>query len=166
MIDVAEGIRNTINNAKPRLLALDEAAAGEKPHPDKWSLKEIIGHLIDSASNNHQRIVRMQELADIGTFRYSQQHWVSSQYYQERPWRELVDLWYAYNLHLAHIIGHVDPSALEHGCDVGYAKPATLRFVIEDYLRHVTHHLEQVFAGTNPRERSRWERRDPTQHQG
>ena len=149
-------LANIVNNAYPRLRAITELKASDKPYPDKWSLKELLGHLIDSASNNHQRIVRMQELPDIGTFQYSQLHWVSSQQFQLEHWDDLVELWYRYNLHLAHIIGNTNPDSLSNVCDVGDAEPATLRYIITDYIRHVEHHLDQLFSGADPRERKKW----------
>lgn len=161
MRSVADRLSETVRAAKPRLLLISEARASEKPYAEKWSLKEILGHLVDSAANNHQRFVRMQEIRDLGVFRYAQQHWVESQKYNSRPWDAIVALWYQYNLHLAHVIGEVDPKALEHVCDMGYARPATLAFVIEDYLRHLQHHLAQVFSNRDPRERVQWSGRDP-----
>jgi hypothetical protein len=158
---VAEQLSETVRAVKPRLLAISEARASKKPYADKWSVKEILGHLVDSAANNHQRIVRMQNTRDIGEFRYAQQHWVESQKYQSRPWEAIVEFWCQYNLHLAHVIGEVDPKALEHVCDMGYARPATLAFVIEDYLRHLEHHLAQVLGELDPRGRAQWINRDP-----
>ena len=55
-------------------------------------------------------------------------------------------LWYHFNRHLAHVIAHINPAALDHSCDMGYATPATLRFFVEDYLRHVRHHIEQILG--------------------
>ena len=161
MRSVAAQISETVHTAKPRLLAISDARASEKPYADKWSLKEILGHLVDSAANNHQRIVRMQETRDIGVFTYTQQHWVDSQKYQSQRWDAIVELWFHYNVHLAHIIGEVDSRTLEHVCDMGYASPATLTFVIEDYLRHVKHHLAQLFNDKDPREREKWISSDP-----
>ncbi len=161
MRSVSAQLAETVQAAKPRLLAISEARASEKPYADKWSVKEILGHLVDSAANNHQRIVRMQEAPDIGVFGYAQEHWVNFQKYHARPWEAIVELWFQYNIHLAHVIAEVDPRALGHVCDVGYASPATLAFVIEDYLRHVRHHLAQVFSDQDPRERETWVRGDP-----
>jgi hypothetical protein len=144
-------------SAYARLRALSEEEASYKPFVDKWSLKEVLGHLIDSASNNHQRFVRMQEVEHIGTFTYSQLHWVRVQHYQSQSWDELVELWYRYNLHLAHVIVHVSPDTLAHLCDVGDPQPASLKLIVEDYIRHVEHHLEQILSGVDPRSRKRWE---------
>lgn len=157
MHSTAQLLLRIIDDAKPKLLALTETQASDKPFPDKWSLKEILGHLIDSAANNHQRFVRMQEVPDIGKFSYEQEHWVSCQRYQLEPWRDIVVAWHAYNKHLVHVIEHLEPSALSNVCDIGYPEPATLKYVAEDYVRHVRHHLEQIFSNADPRHRRRWE---------
>ena len=158
---IAQHLKQTIDAARPRLLSISETRASEKPYPDKWSLKEILGHLLDSATNNRQRIVRMQQTAVLGTFTYDQKHWVTSQHYHAEPWQAVVEFWYLYNAHLAHVITHVDPASLSHVCDMGYAKPATLKFVIEDYVKHVEHHLGQIFSDADPRSREGWVRAEP-----
>ncbi len=162
MKDVAQVLKKKIDDAKPKLLALSEERASEKPYADKWSLKETLGHLLDSATNNHQRIVRMQQVPDIGRLTYDQLRWVRINAYATEPWREMVEFWYLFNAHLAHVIAHVDPATLENTCDMGYAKPAPLRFVIEDYVRHLEHHLGQIFAEGDPRDREKWVSRVPS----
>lgn len=159
---VAQQLKQLIDTAKPELLSIPDKKASERPFPDKWALKEILGHLIDSAANNHQRIVRMQEVADLGPFTYTQQHWVTSQHYFEERWEDVIGFWYFYNTHLAHVIANVDPASLDNVCDMGYSEPARLRFVIEDYVRHVQHHLDQIFSGVDPRKRMQWVRRRPS----
>lgn len=161
MIAVSRQLKDIIDSARPRLLSIPETHASEKVSPDKWSMKEILGHLTDSAANNHQRIVRMQESQNIGPFGYEQQHWVLAQRHQERLWPAMVDFWYHYNAHLVHIIAHVNPATLDHLCDMGYSRPATLKFVIEDYVRHLEHHLKQILDDQDPNSRDRWDRRDP-----
>lgn len=160
-MSAAQDLKGLINEAMPRLAIITESQASAKPYPDKWSLKEILGHLLDSAANNRQRIVRMQQAEDIGTFSYDQQHWVSAQHYQSEAWAALVEFWHLYNEHIAHMMEHVDPASLGHTCDMGYSAPATLRFVMEDYVRHVRHHLEQIFADADPLHRQRWVMRPP-----
>ena len=157
MKDVAQQLREILERTKPRLLALSEQHVADKPYPDKWSLKEILGHLIDSASTNHQRIVRMQQFPDIGKFAYDQEHWVTSQHYQGEQWGDVVSIWYYYNKHIAHVIEHVDRKALTNKCDIDYPEPATLEFVIRDYVRHMQHHLGQIFSEADPRGRKKWE---------
>ena len=157
MKDVAQKLRVTIDDAKARLLAMSDQQASAKPYPEKWSIKEILGHLVDSASNNHQRFVRMQAVRDLGAFSYEQEHWVNSQHYQSERWDDLVGVWHSYNKHLAHVIEHIDPATLGNTCDIDYPEPATLRYIGEDYLRHMQHHLDQIFSGAEPRKRKRWE---------
>ena len=161
MESAATELRGLIAGATPRLRSLPEDRASGKPVADKWSLKEILGHLIDSASNNHQRFVRMQLQQDIGVFSYQQGEWNAVQKYQLERWQDLVDLWAFYNTHLVHLMEHVDPASLGHTCDMGYPSPATLKFVMEDYVRHVRHHLDQILGDMDPQKRTRWVRRDP-----
>jgi hypothetical protein len=161
MLTIAQDLREAIDAAKPRLLSIAESKASAKPHPDKWSIKETLGHLVDSAGNNHQRIVRMQEVADIGKFSYAQLHWVSSQHYQSEPWTDVVNVWYSLNRHLSHVIEHINPDSLNNICDMGYPAPATLRFVAEDYVRHIRHHLDQIFSDADPTQRTKWIARTP-----
>ena len=156
MMSIAQQLREIIESARPRLLEMSDGGVSEKLFPEKWSIKEILGHLVDSASNNHQRIVRMQQVPDIGRFSYDQTHWVSSQHYRSEHWQDLVNMWYFYNTHLAHVIEHIDVESLTNVCDIGYPKPATLQFVVEDYVRHLQHHIDQIFSGSDPRERAKW----------
>jgi hypothetical protein len=161
MVNTAKQLREIIDAARPKLVSIPERQASDKPYPEKWSTKEILGHLIDSAANNHQRIVRMQEVADIGTLRYTQLHWVKSQHYQSEEWADIVEFWYRYNAHLAHIIAHINPASLDSVCDMGYSGPAKLKFVVEDYVRHVQHHVDQIFSDVDARERVKSVTRNP-----
>lgn len=157
MKEIALQLREILEQTKPRLLALSEKQISEKPYGEKWSLKEILGHLVDSASTNHQRIVRMQASKNIGRFGYEQEHWVNSQHYRSESWNDLVNIWYYYNKHLAHIIEHVDKNTLDNTCDMDYPEPKKLEFVITDYVRHLQHHLKQIFSGADPQKRAKWE---------
>ncbi len=158
MTSDAQLLRGIVESARQRLLEISEQQSSEKPYPEKWSIKQILGHLVDSASNNHQRIVRMQEIPDIGVFRYNQMHWVECQQYQSESFSDLVNTWYFANRHLAHVIEHIDKGSLSHVCDLGYPQPVTLRFIVEEYVRHVRHHIDQIFSGEDPRTRKTWKR--------
>ncbi len=142
-VDVASELDRTLDGSRARLLAISDEAAGQRSGPDKWSKKEILGHLIDSAANNHQRFVRLQHEDGLVLPAYRQSDWVRTQNYAGREWRDLVELWLAYNRHLAHVVRHADARAARHiwkapGGDVD------LQFIIEDYLRHLRHHLQQI----------------------
>ena len=135
---------SAIAAADLRLREFDESTAALKPNPEAWSKKELIGHLIDSASNNHQRFVRLQLADDLRLPKYEQEGWVRVQGYQTTDWISLVSLWRAYNLHLARLIRDANPDALQHTCKLGDGERVTLQFLMEDYVVHLEHHLLQL----------------------
>ena len=145
MKQVAQHLLDAVNAARPRLLLLGETEAALKPAPGKWSPKEIIGHLIDSAANNHQRFVRAQTgVTALQPYRYEQDQWVGIQQYQAADWQTLLSLWFFYNVHLAHVISRINTELIDNQLDV-WDEPVTLGFVAEDYVRHLKHHLAQIF---------------------
>jgi hypothetical protein len=141
---VANALLQSLDAAVPRLRELTEDEAGKPRATGKWSSKQVIGHLIDSAANNHQRFVRAQEGPELVFSGYSQDHWVASQHYQDRRWEELLELWRAYNSHLAHVIAAIDEVQREVRCTIGTDAPVTLGFLTYDYLVHLRHHLKQL----------------------
>lgn len=145
MKEIAKSLEALVDGSAHRLFDILEADSEVRPAPGKWSKKEIIGHLIDSAANNHQRFVRAQQQSGIGLPGYAQNFWVEQQSYQSEPWKTLVALWTTYNTHLAHVIAQVPKDHENNLCSVGDSKPATLKWLAEDYVRHAQHHLEQIF---------------------
>ncbi len=142
--DIATEIARVVDSAAEIFKGFDEHAVGLKDDPSKWSVKEVLGHLIDSAANNHQRFVRAQE-GDVLSFpKYEQDHWVRAQAYSEASWAEMIELWRLYNRHLAHVILQIPADKLEVECSIGPYEPVTLEFLIEDYLDHLRHHLKQI----------------------
>lgn len=104
----------------------------------------MIGHLIDSASNNHQRFVRAALQTALDFPRYDQEGNVRVQEPQEADWTLLVSLWALYNRYLAHVIARLPPDKLETPCRIGSGEPVTLGFIANDYLIHLLHHLRQI----------------------
>jgi hypothetical protein len=156
-IDYVDDLRTTVGNVAARLLAVSEAEAAWRPAPGKWSTKEIIGHLIDSAANNHVRFVRAQLTNDLVAPGYPQDDFVRVQQYQHAPWPELVTLWRDYNLHIARLIEAMPDEVRlrerrEHNLDqiawqpVPREKPVTLDYFMADYVAHLHHHLRQIDA--------------------
>ncbi len=140
----AEELQSLVLQVTPKLATVSETSSVLKNSPGKWSRKEILGHLIDSASNNHQRFVRSQLASPLRTEGYEQERWVATQTYQNESWNDILSLWRAYNIHLAHVIGTTPDSALRSIVQVGQSDPVTLEFLMKDYLRHLKHHLEQI----------------------
>jgi hypothetical protein len=143
---VGSELLETVESALPELQAMSDLDATRPRAPGKWSPKQVIGHLIDSASNNHQRFVRAQEGPRLMFPAYEQDHWVSSQHYDDRSWNDLTSLWHAYNRHLAHVIALIPEDRRSVPCVVGADAPVTLGFLAHDYVVHLRHHLKQVGA--------------------
>jgi hypothetical protein len=141
-----EHLAEILKTASLRLAAIPDAEAAHKPAPGRWSKKEILGHLIDSASNNHQRIVRTLLAPRVSFPEYGQESWVSTQDYANESWPDLINLWLALNRHLLHILRTVPESALIHECAVGAKPPTSLAVLFEGYVGHLKHHLEQVLG--------------------
>lgn len=146
MSDVAVELRSVAGSFSRELLGADPSAAARRPDPKTWSPKEVLGHLVDSAANNHQRFVRAQETGALRLPGYEQNHWVRSQGYNESEWSHLVALWTHFNLHLADVIARIPSDSYSVPCTIGDAAPVTLEFVIVDYLRHLKHHMAQIRA--------------------
>lgn len=137
-------LRERVGVTVPRLREMTEGEIAHKPSPDRWSKKEILGHLIDSACNNHQRFVRAQLEGRLSFPGYEQEGWVRCQGYASADWQLLIDLWVAYNRHLAEVIARLPAAALSVECWIGGGEPVTLAWLGEDYVRHLDHHLSQL----------------------
>ena len=144
MRDVSEELRAVVRDMGPRLRAVSEMESQQTRGPEKWSRREILGHLIDSAVNNTHRFVRAQRENPLRFPGYEQEHWVTVQGYKDRRWNELIGLWSALNEHVAEAISRIPERARANECVIGGAEPVTLDFVARDYVTHLRHHLEQV----------------------
>jgi len=139
-----ETLRALINEIPPRLNKLPRSQVELKPSPSKWSPKEELGHLLDSAANNHQRIVRTQLEDKPKMPGYDGNGWVDLHRYQQRNWQEMVELWRALNQQLLAAAEAVPDSDWLRTCTIADSKPLTLKFVFEDYIEHMTHHLRHI----------------------
>ena len=146
MKDVADDLRAEVRRATERLHGLSESAAAASRGDGKWTRKEILGHLVDSAANNHQRFVRAQFANPFVWPGYEQDAWVSVHRYGSRPWGELLDLWAGLNGHLAYVIEHLPADRLSTECRIGSETPAGLEWWVRDYVRHLRHHLGQILG--------------------
>ena len=144
MRETAENLRITLNKVLPLFSLIEDEAASTRPLPAKWSKKEILGHLIDSASNNHQKFIRTMAEKKSDFVGYRQNHWVESQHYNAMNWHELVLFWASYNRHLAHLIENVAEGLLANEITIEKAGTFTLEFIMKDYVEHLKHHLNQI----------------------
>ena len=158
MREVARQLGDVLEVVLPRLRELSEAQGGEGRYPGAWSRKQVLGHLVDSATNNLHRFVRAQIQGELAFPGYEQEEWVKVEAWEERPWSEIVELWAALNRHVAHVIAHITPEGGGVSCRIGSGDPVTLAFVTEDYVRHLRHHLGQILEpeAASGRKHERW----------
>lgn len=144
--NIALEIRRISFEWEERLRDLPEDTIIVRLNRQGRNIKNLIGHLIDSASNNHQRMVRLQYTSNLQFpgFSFENEVWISIQKHQEEDWFEMLQLWKYYNLHIAHIISHMDQSWLSNEWSDGTSDPVSLRDIIFDYLAHLTMHLNEI----------------------
>ena len=142
----ATRLATVIDESVPKLRSLGEAKVGAAPSGMKWTRKEILGHLIDSAGNNHQRFVRAQYQAEMSFPRYVQDEWIAAQGYAERSWPDLIELWSGFNRHLVHVARRIPKSSYANVCRVASDEPSTLADHVIDYVGHLEHHLAQILG--------------------
>lgn len=145
-------LNNVLDTIKPMLEQLSETETSIKPRPEKWSKKEILGHLIDSSYNNYQRFIHANFQDHLVFNGYQQDDWVALQNYQNRDWQSLIDLWYHSNLHIVHLVNNLPENVLfkiheKHNLDKVTGKPlpenqaANLDYLISDYIVHLEYHM-------------------------
>ena len=146
MKKIAASIRSVVDEAYNHLVNMPIEEVERRDTPDSWSKKQILGHLIDSAANNHQRFVRASSDQAMDFPPYDQIAWARVQQCNEADWGNLVALWSAYNRHLCHLVERIPESAYANPCNIGQPEPVTLEFVVADYLRHLKHHLHDLLG--------------------
>lgn len=145
--DSIRELHNLLSVLPGELAKISDGEAARLRSDGGWSRKQILGHLIDSATVNHQRFLRAQ-LETGFSFLYEQNQWVELQRYQQRSWSELIAIWTALNRHLLYTIDSLAEDKLQNLCGRGNEQnddgPWTLAYRIPDYLHHMQHHLEQI----------------------
>ncbi len=136
-----DGFRKAVAEFAAGLRAVRPELTAVKLSADRWSLREIVGHLVDSAANNHQRFVRLQDSPRLQFPGYQAERWVEIQRTNLLPWPTLVALWESYNELLLHLAAEVRPECLGHVWETPEG-PRTLEFLILDYYRHLGDHTE------------------------
>ena len=145
----------TLNLSGDPLFEITDEQASRKPAPGKWSKKEVLGHLIDSATNNHKRFVLAQYTDDLNFDGYEQDKWVEAQKYNEADWELLVNIFMTMNSHIVHIMKNTPLEVLtrkrkNHNLHkiawktVPENEGTTLEYFYQDYIGHMKHHLNQI----------------------
>jgi len=142
-------ILRLIDEWEPRLAALSNDVITNRRNKQNRTIKQILGHLVDSASNNTHRIVHLQyqpsplifpDYANFG----NNDRWIAIQDYQTESWNDLVQLWKYSNRHLVHVMNHVDTDKLDNKWISATGEKVSLKNMIIDYLRHFKLHLGEI----------------------
>ena len=141
---LGESFRRELDDIHKALLEVSPAVADTPWREGGWTRKRLMGHLLDSAANNRQRFVRASTEGIYAGPKYAQEAWVAAHGYAEQAWETLLGWWKAEHEILAEVVDRIPEERLEARCMVGSDSAVSLRFVIEDYLRHQRHHLEQI----------------------
>jgi len=144
---LARDFRSELDSIRSSLLALPPALAEVPWREGGWTRKQIIGHLLDSAANNRQRFVRAATEGVYAGPKYAQDAWVAAHGYAGQSWETLLRWWQAEHEILSEVVDHIAEERLTASCMVGADASVSLRFLIEDYLRHQRWHLSQIVSG-------------------
>ena len=143
--DLSLLLRNAVDRELPHLRQFSAESASIKPvGAESWSPKQELGHLIDSAANNHIRFVRAALEPELVGLSYAQNDWVDIHAYQDMSWDAIVDFWAQYNGFIADLLNHIPEDKLRTNCIIGKGDGVTLRFLIEDYVLHMQHHIDHL----------------------
>lgn len=151
MENVINRINHWIHSLPKEYNAMSETEISNRPSPNKWSKKEILGHLCDSAINNIERFVKIQyEEQPYVIQSYNQEEWVVVQNYQERPLDEILTLFQTLNYQVINIFIKIPVEKLSYLCEIGNNHQKTLDWLIQDYLEHMEHHINnQILIKNN-----------------
>ncbi len=153
----SEYYQDFIESTESNLRDMHDDFAAQPYGPGKWLRKEVLGHLIDSAANNHARFVSALLTQELIFNAYDENRWVKIQNYKEAPWQLLITLWSSYNKHILYFVDSIPEEILseprdEHNLDIicwekpPAEEPVTLEYLINDYFAHMQHHFEQIFS--------------------
>jgi hypothetical protein len=143
---ITKGIQTFIDTWEQQLIDLPVDKISNRRNKQNRTIKQILGHLIDSAANNHQRMVRLQYTAKLQFPDYQQDNdlWIALQDYENADWFSLIQLWKYYNLHMIQVIKSVDMSKLDNSWQSFDGTTVTLRQMIEGYLGHIELHFNEI----------------------
>lgn len=139
---LSKQIKQVIETSLNEFDSIAEDVWTEKHSPEKWSKKEVLGHLADSAMNNIHRFIRIRH-GDKTNIWYQQDAWVKASDYQNQDLQSVQILWQALNVQIARIWDNLEEEDMQKTIPVKDETP-TLQFLMEDYIDHLNHHLKQI----------------------
>jgi hypothetical protein len=144
---LAQLLEALIEREYNQLLELPESQSGIRPAGDgSWSPREELGHLIDSAINNHVRIVCASVQPEFHGASYAQNAWVAAHGYQHMPWLTITEFWLQQNALLVRVLERIPEEKLQTPCFVGSGDAVTLQFLVEDFVLHAQHHIDHLLG--------------------
>ena len=128
---------------------LSDDSFSAKPNPKKWSKKEVLGHLIDSANSNHRRFVCGQYETSPKIV-YDQEFWVTANNYQNSKKENVIQLWRLVNEQICDVLRTMPDKNTNLMCDTGKdtIQLHSIAWIAEDYVKHLKHHLNQILPGS------------------
>jgi hypothetical protein len=144
--NITNAILRAIETLEPMLNQLPRELITGRRNSQNRSIKQILGHLIDSAANNHQRMVRLQynQVLVFPDYQQDNDLWIALQDYQNADWQTIIQLWKMYNLHIIQVIHSVDQATLNNYWQNFEGTPVTLQQMIEGYPVHLELHLNEI----------------------
>jgi hypothetical protein len=142
-MNTVDQLRKIVHDYSSSLSQLTEEELSFKPSPTKWSKREILGHLIDSAQNNIRRFV-VSQYEQTPKIIYSQDTWVLIADYQHYPTGDLINLWILLNKHICVVLAKCSEADLSKRCFTNGPEALTIKWLAEDYTKHLLHHLHQI----------------------
>jgi len=146
---VGKELLSLIEEWEPKLSALGNDVITERRNSQNRTIKQITGHMVDSASNNTHRIIHLQYQKSPLVFPCYATHgnndrWIAIQNYQQEDWKELVQLWKCTNMHIVHVIRNINPDKLDNVWISGLNKEISLEEMVVDFPRHFELHLSEI----------------------
>ncbi len=158
---IGEELSRLVAEWEPKLAALPAAVITERRNSQKRTIKQITGHMVDSASNNTHRVIHLQyqksplvfpDYANLG----NNDRWIALQNYQEEDWSNLVQLWKYSNMHFVHVIGNINPEKLENEWISALGQRITLKAMVVDFVRHFKLHCNEINELISKGEKELW----------
>jgi DinB superfamily len=150
MKEVVRELREIVEAFSKRIAEIPEAEFSAKPLPTKWSKKEVLGHLIDSAENNLRRFICGQYETTPPKIRYEQEFWVNANDYRNAPSADVLAHWKLINLRICRVLDTMPVENYSKNCDTGKNEPNlhSIQWLAIDYVKHLKHHLNQIIPAS------------------